>query len=226
LLAGLSKGDYDIQTGPTKSTSDWITPIPDDYNSQLVSLTQKIGGKEFFLSNQDQEITLEGSPQAGNDSYVHATFRLILKDPSETEAKFSGSDTVIGKIVMFEPFDLPGKVVAPKGTGEGLIVNSDSEKGSPEFLIVKGLSGEDETISLKTKDGCFVYTSDVDVKLNCETGSLDDEFKVAASFIWNKGLRQYHPMSFVVKGVRRSYVLEPLLGLRDETYNVYFNITN
>lgn len=226
LLVGLSKGDYDIQTGPTKSTSDWITPIPDEYNSHLVSLTQKIGDKEFFLSNQDQVITLEGSPQAGNDSYVHATFRLILEDPSETKANFSGPDTLIGKTVMFEPFDLPGMVVAPKGTGEGLIVNSDSGKGSPEFLILKGLSGEDGTISLKTKDGCFVYTFGVDVKLNCESGSLDDEFKLAASFIWNKGLKEYHPISFVAKGVRRSYVLEPLLGLRDETYNVYFNITN
>lgn len=226
LLVGLSKGDYDIQTGPKKSTSDWITPIPDEYNSHLVSLTQKIGDKEFFLSNQDQVITLEGSPQAGNDSYVHATFRLILEDPSETKANFSGPDTLIGKTVMFEPFDLPGMVVAANGTGEGLIINSDSEKGSPEFLILKGLSGEDGTISLKTKDGCFVYTSGVDVKLNCESGSLDDEFKLAASFIWNKGLKQYHPISFVAKGVRRSYVLEPLLGLRNETYNVYFNITN
>lgn len=226
LLVGLSKGDYDILTGPTKSTSDWITPIPDEYNSHLVSLTQKIGDKEFFLSNQDQVITLEGSPQAGNDSYVHATFRLILEDPSETKANFSGPDTLIGKTVMFEPFDLPGMVVAANGTGEGLIINSDSEKGSPEFLILKGLSGEDGTISLKTKDGCFVYTSGVDVKLNCESGSLDDEVKLAASFIWNKGLKEYHPISFVAKGVRRSYVLEPLLGLRNETYNVYFNITN
>ncbi|KAJ8421729.1 hypothetical protein Cgig2_027403 [Carnegiea gigantea] len=195
-----------------ESTSNWIIPILDEYNSHLVS--------------RIQVITLEGSPQAGNDSYVHACFRLILEDPSRIKAKFLGPDIFIGKTVMFEPFDHLGMVVARKGTGEGLMINSDFEKGTPEFLIVKGLSGEDGMISLKTNDGCFIYTSGVDVKLNCETGSLDDEFKLAASFIWNKRLREYHPNSFVAKWVRRSYVLEPLLGLRDETYNVYFIITN
>ena len=137
--------------------------------------------------NPDQVIILEGSPQVGNDSYVHASFRLILEDPSKIKAKFLGPYTFIGKTVMSEPFDRPGMAVARKGTWEGLMINSYSEKGSPEFLIVKGLNGEDGMISLKTKDSCFLYTSDVDVKLNCETGSLDDKFKLATSFIWNKG---------------------------------------
>lgn len=228
LLVGLSKGDYDIQTGPIKSPSDWITPIPDDYNSHLVSLSQKIEDREFFLSSQNELITMEGSPQAGNDSYVHATFRLILEDPSEkTNTKFSPPETLIGKTVMFEPFDLPGMAVAPKKGGEGLtVMNPDSGKGSSGFLIVEGLNGEDGMISLKTKDDCFVYTSGIDVKLNCESGSLDDGIKEGASFLWNKGLKEYHPISFVAKGLKRSYVLEPLFGLRDESYNVYFNITN
>jgi len=47
LLAGFSKGDYDIQTGPTKSTSDWITPIPNECNSHLVSLIQRTREKSY-----------------------------------------------------------------------------------------------------------------------------------------------------------------------------------
>jgi hypothetical protein len=37
-------------------------------------------------------------------------------------------------------------------------------------------------------------------------------------------LRQYHPISFVAKGLRRNFLLEPLYSLRDEFYTVYFNL--
>ncbi|XP_010673596.3 uncharacterized protein LOC104889952 [Beta vulgaris subsp. vulgaris] len=231
LLGGLSRGDYDIQTGSFNSISDWITPVPADYNSNLVSLSQEVENLKFFLSTQNQLTTMQGSPQAGNDTYVHATFRLILKDQSLKKRKHAIPKSFIGKLVMLEPFDLPGMVVAHQGGGNVLtVIDAAADKQSAEFLIVQGLNGVDGMISLRTKEGCFVYSdigskSDLNVKLSCESKSSDPSFKNAVSFIWNEGLKKYHPISFVAKGLRRSYVLEPLFGLRDEFYNVYFNIT-
>ncbi|KAJ8452534.1 hypothetical protein Cgig2_000123 [Carnegiea gigantea] len=207
FLAGLSKGDYDIQTGPVKSISDWITPARPYSNSLLISLSQKTRQAEFFLSNQKQLIKMQASPQDGFDSYVHATFRLILKDT--VSEKHQAPEGLIGKWVMFEPFDLPG--------------TTTNNTRSAEFFIVKGLNGQKGTVSLQTKAGCFVYSeknndSSLGVKLGSEPGSKDATFREAASFIWNEGLKKYHPISFVAKGLRRSYVLEPLFALRDESY--------
>ncbi|XP_056682376.1 uncharacterized protein [Spinacia oleracea] len=218
LLAGLSKGDYDIQTGSVNSISDWITPIPADYNSHLVSFTQQNGNANFFLSNQNQVLTMQGTVEAENDSYVHATFRLI------STSKEKGS--LIGKPVMIEPFDFPGMVVAHQGGGKSLtIIDANADKQSTEFFVVKGVNGKDGMVSLKTKDGCFVY-SDRNVMLKCESGtSPDSSFKDAVSFVWNEGVKKYNAISFVAKGLRRSYVLEPLLNMKNESYNVYFNIT-
>ncbi|CBI16413.3 unnamed protein product, partial [Vitis vinifera] len=42
--------------------------------------------------------------------------------------------------------------------------------------------------------------------------------------IGKSGISQYHPISFVAKGMKRNFLLTPLLGLRDESYTVYFNI--
>ncbi|KAL9234763.1 hypothetical protein vseg_009592 [Gypsophila vaccaria] len=235
LLAGLSKGDYDIQTEAMKSTSDWITPVPAIYNSYVVSFTQQSGDAMFFVSNQDGLITMQGSPQAGDESYVHATFRLMLKDVTSSRKIITGPESFVGKTVLLEPFDLPGMVVANQGTGESLtVVHPDKDSGSAEFVVVKGLGGVNGTISLKTKEGCYVYSgvtgisskSDLRVTVSCESKSLDPAIKESMSFKWNEGLKKYHPISFVAKGLRRSYVLEPLLGLKDEYYNVYFNITS
>ncbi|CAO2832927.1 unnamed protein product [Amaranthus hypochondriacus] len=231
LLAGLSSGDFDIETGSVSSISDWISPIPSDYNSNLISLTQDYGNSKFFISTQNQLLTMQESPQAGNDSYVHSTFRLIFTNPSPTKRRNSRQDSLFDKIVMLEPIDLPGMVVAHQGEGNVLtVVYAGSNNKVSTFFIVKGLNGEDGTISLKTKEGCFVYSdyntkTNLNVKLSCKSVSSDPSFKNAVSFKWMDGLRKYHPISFVAKGLRRSYLLEPLLGLRDEFYNVYFNIT-
>ncbi|KAK9673679.1 hypothetical protein RND81_12G183000 [Saponaria officinalis] len=230
LLAGLSKGDYDIQTEATESTSNWITPVPANYNSFVVSFTQQSGDATFFVSNQDNVITMQGSIQAGDESYVGATFRLILKDVTRSRKIIRGPENFVGKTVLLEPFDLPGMVVANQGAGKDLAVvyPDKNTAGSAEFLLVKGLNGLNGTISLKTKEGCFVYASisDTSVKVSCESNGLDLAMKESMSFEWNEGFKKYHPMSFIAKGSRRSYVLEPLLGLRNEFYNVYFNITN
>ncbi|XP_057251006.1 uncharacterized protein LOC104908285 [Beta vulgaris subsp. vulgaris] len=233
LLVGLCMGDYDIQVGSVDSTSDWVTPISSDYNSHLVSLAQESGNTRFFLFNQNQVIKMHASLQDRNDSYVHATFRLIL------EKEILGQEGIIGQSVMLEPFDLPGMVVAynyQEAPKDGIMVVDysafDHKAGSAEFLIVKGLNGKNGTISLQTKAGCFIYAgvkyskSDTNVIMSCKNeSSWDSMFKEAVSFTWNQGLKSYHPVSFIAKGLRRSYVLEPLFGLKDESYNVYFNIT-
>ncbi|XP_021728941.1 uncharacterized protein LOC110695992 [Chenopodium quinoa] len=230
LLVGLSNGDYDIQTGSVKSISDWITPIPADYNSYLVSFAKENGNTTFFVSKYNQALTMLGSHQAMNDSYVQSTFRLILIDPSPSQIKSAGPTSLIGKVVMLEPFDLPGLVVAHQGVGKILtITGANHNKQSAEFLIEKGLNGRVGTISLKTKEGCFVYgdsssKTNLSLKLSCENKTSDPSFRDAVSFVWNEGFKKYSPISFLAKGLRKSYILEPLLEMRDEYYNVYFNV--
>ncbi|GAY53643.1 hypothetical protein CUMW_150680 [Citrus unshiu] len=48
VLAGHSIGDWDITESAT-SLSDWITPIPASYNSQLITFTQEYGNTKFAL---------------------------------------------------------------------------------------------------------------------------------------------------------------------------------
>lgn len=159
---------------------------------------------------------------------MYVIFRVILKDLFW--GKISGLEGFFGKLVVLELFDFLGMVVVYKGVGEGLIViNLDSDRIFGEFIIVKGLNGEEGIIFLRTREGCFVYSDikynfGIDVKLSCEFGLSDSRLKEVVSFIWNEGFKEYYFISFVVKGLRRSYVFELLLGIRDEFYNVYFNI--
>ncbi|KAL2926798.1 Arginine--tRNA ligase [Bienertia sinuspersici] len=162
--------------------------------------------------------------QAQDDFHVQATFKLT------SQSNLSGKEGYFGESVILEPFDLPGMVLS-YSTGHLLV--KDHNTGFAEFLILEGLNGKNGTISLQTKEGCFLYAAGInnstsyrDVSLNCNNGSsLDTEFKEAVSFILNQGLKSYHLISFMAKGLRRSYILEPLSALKDESYNVYFNIT-
>ncbi|KAL9256424.1 hypothetical protein AKJ16_DCAP13215 [Drosera capensis] len=230
VLAGLSLGDHEITTGSAKSVSDWVTPVPADYNSHLISLSQETGNSRVFFSNKDQIIVMAPTPEAGNHSAVHATFRLILSQSmpssSPSSEEFSSLGDVIGKSVMLEPFDFPGMVVSHSGTDKGLFIGK--KDSATEFHVVKGLGGEDGTVSLESKSekGCFVYSGQ-EVTLSCGSGSSKNAgFAKGASFVLEKGLREYHPISFVAKGETRSYVLEPIMNMRDEFYNVYFHISN
>ncbi|KAF5937195.1 hypothetical protein HYC85_024701 [Camellia sinensis] len=228
LLAGLTSGDWDIKTESTASLSDFITPIPAVYNSHLISLSQESGNSTFVLTNSNQSITIEKFPKPGTDSSIRSTFRLILKDANSTE-EFSNPKDAIGKFVMLEPFDFPGMLLTHQGIDETLGVADSADSGSV-FRLVAGLDGKVETVSLESEsqEGCFVY-SDVDyksgtsIKLSCISGSSDNEFEGAASFIMKDGISKYHPISFVGKGVRRNFILYPLHSLWDESYTVYFN---
>ncbi|CAA0805769.1 Putative glycosyl hydrolase of unknown function (DUF1680 [Striga hermonthica] len=206
LLAGLSSGDWDLKINLSTSLSDCLTPIPANYNSQLISLAQEFKNSTFVLTNYDQIMKMEKLPEPGTDAALKSTFRLVYQSKAE-------------KLVKLELFDFPDTFL------------SSADKSSSIFRLTSGLDGENGTVSLESESekGCFIYSgllsgSDPGVKLNCSSGPFDDAgFRQAASFMLRHGSSEYDPISFVAKGVRRNFVLAPLLSLRDESYTVYFN---
>ncbi|KAK6164192.1 hypothetical protein DH2020_001056 [Rehmannia glutinosa] len=230
LLAGLSSGDWDIKIESHTSLSDWITPIPADYNFHLITLAQESENSTFVLTNSDHLIKMGKFPEPGTDAALKATFRLIVQN-SEPENSPASNDA-IGKLVMLEPFDFPGTFMLHNGEGESLGLSDFSyiRNKSSVFRLVAGLDGKNGTVSLEAESqkGCFIYSglvndSGASVKLNCSSGLLDAGFRQATSFTLQDGISKYNPISFVAKGVRRNFVLIPLLSLRDESYTVYFN---
>ncbi|GFP98765.1 hypothetical protein PHJA_002020400 [Phtheirospermum japonicum] len=229
LLAGLSNGDWDLNAKSTKSLSDWITPIPSEYNSHIISLSQQSDKSTFVLTNSNTSLKMETFPQLGTNSAVASSFRLVLKEP--TSGKFSNPGDAIGKLVSLEPFDFPGKAIVHYGAGKNLGVADSNKASGAVFRLVSGLDGKNNTVSLEPEDqkGCFVYSgvnykNGMSVILSCDSKSSDDGFKEAASFNMGKGLSEYHPISFVAKGIERDFILSPLFSLRDESYTVYFEI--
>ncbi|KAG6781719.1 hypothetical protein POTOM_014631 [Populus tomentosa] len=231
LLAGHTSGDWNLKTGSGNSLSDSITPIPGSYNGQLVSFSQESGISTFVLTNSNQSISMEKLPESGTDASLQATFRLVLKDSSSS--KLSSVKDVIGKSVMLEPFHLPGMLLVQQGKDRSFaLANSADDDGSSVFRVVPGLDGKDGTVSLESgiQNGCYVYSgvdykSGQSMKLSCKSEtSSDTGFNQGASFVMNKGLSQYHPISFVAKGDKRNFLLAPLHSLRDESYTIYFNI--
>ncbi|XP_043691512.1 uncharacterized protein LOC122642154 isoform X1 [Telopea speciosissima] len=230
LLAGLTSGDWDIKTGPTNSPSDWITAVPSSYSSQLISLSQVVSNETFVFVNSNNSITMEKLPERGTDSAVHATFRLISEDMNSSN--FSSPTDVIGKSVLLEPFDLPGKLVMQQGPNGYLsVASATSDRELFRFKVVAGLDGKNNSVSLESEShqGCFVYSglnykAGTSAKLSCQSGTADAGFQQAVSFTLDNGRRKYHPISFVAKGASRNFLLMPLLSLRDESYTLYFNI--
>ncbi|KAJ1421963.1 Six-hairpin glycosidase superfamily [Sesbania bispinosa] len=234
LLAGHTDDERDIKAGHTDNlrgikaggNADWITPVPASYNNQLVSFSQDFGNSTIVITNSKLSLAMQNLPESGTDLALHATFRLL---PTESSSELSTLSDSIGKPVMLEPFDLPGMNVIHKGADQPLVIGDSSNGGaSSVFLVVPGLDGRKETISLESQSnkGCYVYSgmsSGAGVKLSCNSGS-EVSFNQATSFVAGKGLRQYDPISFVAKGVNRTFLLEPLFNFRDEFYTVYFDI--
>ncbi|KFK25533.1 hypothetical protein AALP_AA8G127400 [Arabis alpina] len=227
LLAGHTSKDWSITT--QAKTGKWINPIPETHNSHLVTLSQQSGNVSYVLSNKNRTITMEVSPGPGTQEAVAATFRLVT---DVSKVRISGPEELIGSQVMVEPFDFPGMLVM-QGSGNSLAVqdSSSSDKEASSFRLVAGLDGKPGSVSLRleSKKGCFVYSDQtpkpgMKLKLECDSDASDEKFKQAASFRLRTGMSQYNPMSFVMSGTERNFVLSPLFSLRDETYNVYFNV--
>lgn len=173
---------------------------------------------------------MEKFPEPGTDLAVHATFRLVSKDPTASGIR-SQKMGMIGESVMLEPFDLPGMVIVHKGKDEGLVVEGSSDDSSSLFRVVAGLDGNAKTVSLESEshEGCYIYTGlnydeGSSVKLGCVSDSSDIMFNKASSFTLGDAMSTYHPMSFMAKGAYRNFLLVPLMSLRDESYTVYFDI--
>ncbi|KAG6403129.1 hypothetical protein SASPL_135346 [Salvia splendens] len=232
LLAGLTQRDWDINAKSATSFSDWLTPLPSSkYNSQLISLSQGPEAAILFVSNTNNTLKMASLPEAGTDTAVSSTFRLILKDTAHED--LTGPWDAIDKSVVLEPFDLPGMAVVHHGEGKPLgVVAHSAEADVAVFRLVKGLDGKDASVSMESEDkkGCYVCSGGSDkssIKLSCissGSSSDDDGFKQAASFTLRNGFNEYHPISFVAKGMSRNFLLSPLLSLTDESYTVYFNI--
>ncbi|KAH0931435.1 hypothetical protein HID58_008552 [Brassica napus] len=225
LLAGLTSRDWSITTQP--KDGKWISSIPETHNSHLVTLSQQSGNISYVLSNNNQTITMEVSPAPGTERAVAATFRLVTAD---SKGKVSIPEELIGSLVKVEPFDFPGMLVS-QATDSSLAVQDSTSIEASSFRLVAGVDGKEGSVSLRleSKKGCFVYSDEtlkagMKLKLKCDSDASDDKFKQGASFRLRKGMSQYNPMSFVMSGTQRNFVLSPLFSLRDETYNVYFSV--
>ncbi|KAL0709429.1 hypothetical protein Bca4012_016407 [Brassica carinata] len=227
LLAGLTSRDWSITTHA--KDGKWISSIPETHNSHLVTLSQQSGNISYVLSNNNQTITMEVSPAPGTQAAVAATFRLVTAD---SKGKVTGPEELIGSVVKIEPFDFPGMLVT-QATDSSLAVqgSSSTDQEASSFRLVAGVDGKPGSVSLKleSKKGCFVYSDEtleagMKLRLRCDSDASDDKFKQAASFRLRKEMSRYNPMSFVMSGTQRNFVLSPLFSLRDETYNVYFSV--
>ncbi|KAJ7009613.1 hypothetical protein NC653_000338 [Populus alba x Populus x berolinensis] len=177
---------------------------------------QDSGNSTFVLTNSNQSITMEEHPKPGTDACLQATFRIVFND--STSSKVLGINDVIDKSVMLEPFDLPGMLLVQQGKDSSLAVtNSAADDGSSIFRVVLGLDGKDGTVSLESgsQEGCYIYSgvnykSGQSMKLSCKLGSSDPGFNQGARFVMNKGLSEYHPISFVAEGDKKNFLLAPL----------------
>ncbi|CAI9106575.1 OLC1v1005763C2 [Oldenlandia corymbosa var. corymbosa] len=224
LLAGLSKGDKDINAAGNAVITDWITPVPEEYNSSLISLSQSGGNSQLFFAASPESVKLQNSPNPGTTEAADSTLRVILKDSSENHKT---PWEAIGKSIMLEPFGNPDMLVAHQGPNKPLgLVPSSSSDDSSVFKLVPGLDGASETFSFQSmnRKDCYIQSGpENNVILGCRGGDSGD-FSRAVSFKMDKGLSEYHPISFIAKGGTRSFLLVPLLSLKDEHYTLYFNI--
>ncbi|GER55078.1 phosphorylase b kinase gamma catalytic chain [Striga asiatica] len=222
LLAGLSTGDSsNLNTKSAKSFSDWITPIPANSNSLLISLSQE---DSLVLTNSNNTLEMQNFTPPGTNAAVRSSFKLVPKD----SGRFSNPQDAIGKLVVLEPFDFPGWAIVHYGPDKNLGVAGKSNFEGSVFRLGVGLDGRNDSVSLEADDqkGCFMCSgkNESGVRLGCGSRFSDEGFKRSASFVMGKGRSEYHPVSFVAKGVERDFVLFPLISIRDENYTVYFNM--
>lgn len=223
----MSDGDWDLSPNPADSPSEWMVPVPPEYNSHLISLTKESEGSTFGLTKNENSIVLDQLHEPGTNHSVYATFRIVTKDKKYLK-NFRVQD-VIGKSVMLEPFSHPGMVLMHYEENENLEVKAASDHSYSVFRFVDGLDKKKESVSLESSShkSCFLYSEHklgAVVKLKCRPESWDNGFKEAASFRLRDGISKYDPISFVAKGSNRDFLMQPILSIRDENYNVYFNI--
>ncbi|XP_078442990.1 uncharacterized protein LOC144712614 [Wolffia australiana] len=216
LLAGLASDDWELSPGNFTELSDWIRPVPQEHQNQLVTLVQQFKNGVLVFSRTNSSITMEEAPVEGSNAAVLASFRAVpLNSSSES-------------LIMLEPFDLPGMAVAPLDADQSLAISLSPGKESV-FRLVALPKGEQNAVLLESMHhpGCFLHgpprrAAGEKVRLVCGPPAATAK---EARFSLYSGSRAYDPISFVARGTRRQFLLEPLANLRDETYTVYFNVT-
>nr|XP_043609462.1 uncharacterized protein LOC122581316 [Erigeron canadensis] len=221
LLVGLTTSETNLKQN-SGSLSDWITPIPSEYNSQLISLSQEAEKSSYALANANKSITMVKFPEPGTSDSVSSTFRIILQE-SHISTRISSYKDAIGKTIMLEPYNLPGMLIVQQGKEQSLGISDSSDLGNARFRLVDANDGM-VRLESETQKGCYVYTSNGTVKLSCDSEESDSGFKTATSFKLNEGISHYHPISFVANGLNMNYLMQPLFSLRDEHYTVYFKV--
>lgn len=227
LLAGLTEEDWIMKSGNSSSPSDWIVPIPHNNKYELVSLSQNIRiFTESFIMKSNNNLVMKGSPKPGSVEAMHATFRIgrLFSTSSDVHPEES--------LVYIEPFAFPGALVEHQGPNAPLTITR-TPGNRTIFKVITWLDDKYNTISLASKSNpnCFIYsginyTDGDSLKLMCnENWKSNYKFQMAISFIKEKGLREYNPISFLANGVNNKFLLEPLMSLQDENYSVYFNVT-
>ena len=190
----MSSGDRDISPEAAISPSKWMTPVPDEYDSHLISRSKESENLKLSFTKYKTAIVIDKLPRPGTNYSVHATFRLIPRDIKSSE-RLVAKD-VSGKLVMLEQFDHPGAVVMHHGENENLEVKAASDQSTSVFRLVNGLDKKKNSVSLESESqkGCFVYGEHIlgaVVKLKCNTESSHDDFKEAASFRLRDGISKY-----------------------------------
>ncbi|XXG64114.1 hypothetical protein AAC387_Pa05g2154 [Persea americana] len=235
----VSSSDAQPQASLTFSTKEGVSPKSNLY-LRIPFWTNSIGAKATLNRNfmsvkkswrSNDKLTIQLPISLRLEAIkVHATFRLVPLATNSSQV--SSVKDLMGKSVMLEPIDVPGMVVAHQGPNKFLTVTNSrgglDSHGSYVFRVVSGLDKKSNAFSLESESnrGCFLFSMDDQVELRCKSLSLseDDRFNQAVSFMFSRGMSEYHPISFMAKGVTRNFLLVPLLSLRDESYTVYFNI--
>ncbi|XP_076941391.1 uncharacterized protein LOC143610934 [Bidens hawaiensis] len=215
LLVAIITGDSDLKPD-SDSLSEWITPIPSDYNSHLISLSQQTGETTLAIAHTSNYLTTVEYPDPGTSYSVFSTFRIVPADP---KTRVSSRNDVINKTVMLEPYSLPGMVIIEQGKEQNLRISGSFDSKNAVFRFVDGNEGM-VRLESESQKGCFVHSFNGTVKLSCDSAGSDS----ATSFKVNDGISSYHPISFVAKGLNMNYLLQPLFSLRDEHYTVYFKL--
>eukprot|EP01018_Ginkgo_biloba_P022347 Gb_24309 [translate_table: standard] len=135
LLAGMSNGDWDLIRENTDSFSEWITPVPGSFSSQLFSFGQEgkisssseVDNTTLVFTHSDNTISMEPFPMVGTDKAASATFRIIDSVAETSSGEYSSSKAIsimdfVGSDVYLEPFARPGMIVAHNGIDNNVAV--------------------------------------------------------------------------------------------------------
>ncbi|XP_028796140.1 uncharacterized protein LOC114751645 [Neltuma alba] len=245
LLVSHTVGEeWDLQVSDLNmKPEDYLHAIPATNHSHLFTFSQDSANSSFVLTNlnvtDSKTLAMEKLPQTGTVRATHATFNLVLLD-SIKDTLFADINDVLDKPVLLEPVHLPGRHLIHQGPGKPLLLSNfstgSSDYQSSQFRVVHGLDGRNGSVSIESmgNKGCFLY-SGVDysegeeVKLKCKSadssnGTSTTLFNKAVSFVAAKGLKEYHPISFIAKGLNTSYLMEPIHSFADDFYTPYLNI--